>query len=306
MKSKKIIKIIFNLKKRTKFLTRYLDLLNNHSEHICFDLLIINQIGSKFTNIESGNFKIINLIYKKKINGMNDIFRAIYDFQRVIKNYEFCCFVEDDNFIFPKSLMNAKLFLDKNEDFIACSGKKFLFSKKDSSSYYYLNRYEGPSTISSNEIKHRFEKYNGALCYYSLMRQKKFIKILKSIIQIKDDNLSEVLFNFLTVKYGKIYELKDIYLSREYPRPQIYNIPSKRVWLGNKNLFKDILFVMKSIDKKCSDELLDISIYKYISSRLKKNKLNFKDRILYLYKKFKFYFLNYFIIRNFLKNINQL
>jgi len=119
--------------------------------------------------------------------------------------------------------------------------------------------------------------------------------------------MSEVLFNFLTIKYGKIYELNHIYLAREYPRPKIYNIPSKTKWLSNKDLFKDILFVMKSIDKKCSDELLDISIYKYLSKRFKiKKKLNLKDRIMYLYKKSKFYLLNYFTIKNFIKNLNQL
>ena len=304
--SKKIIKIIFNISKRKKFLKRYLNLLNCYNEDISFDLLIINEIDTKVLNFKENNFKIFNIIYEEKINGMNDIFRAIYKSQSLIKNYKYSCFVEDDNFIFPKSLINAKSFLDKNDDFIACSGTEFLFSKMNKRNYYYLNKYIGPSTNSFNTIKQRLENYNGALCYYSLMRQKIFIKILKSVIQIKDDNMSEVLFNFLTIKYGKIYELKDIYLAREYPRPKIYNIPSKRIWLSSKNLFYDILFTMKSIDKKCSDELLDISIYKYLSNKLKKNKLNFIDRMLNLYEKSKFFLLNYFAIKNFTKNLNKL
>ena len=276
-----------------------------YKEDISFDLLIINQMGTKIINTRLKNLKTLNIIYKDKINGMNDIFRAIYKSQKLIKNYKYCCFVEDDNFIFPKSLINAQFFLDDNNHFIACTGNKFIFSKNSKKKYYYLNKYEGPSTNYLNKFKQRLEIYNGSLCYYSLMRQKFFIKILKSIIKIKDDNMSEVLFNYLTIKYGKIYKLNDIYLAREYPRPQIYNIPNKTKWFINNNLFKDIFFVMKSIDKKCTDELLDISIYKYISNRLKKNhKVNLILVILNLFKKLNFYLFNYFTIRNFIKYLN--
>ena len=307
MKSKnKIIKIIFNISGRTKFLKRYLKLLSRYKEDISFDLLIINQMDTKILNPKFSNLKILNIIYKDKINGMNDIFRAIYKSQKFIKNYKYCCFVEDDNFIFPKSLINAEFFLDNNSDFIACSGNKFLFSKNNKKNYYYLNKYQGPTTNSSNKVKQRFENYNGAICFYSLIRQKFFIKILKSFTKIKDDNMSEILFNYLTIKYGKINKLNDIYLAREYPRPQIYNIPSKTKWFINNNLFKDIFFVMKSIDKNLSDELLDISIYKYLSSRLKKNrKVNFIYTTLNLFKKFNFYFINYYIVNNFIQNLNK-
>ena len=49
-----------------------------------------------------------------------------------------------------------------------------------------------------------------------------------SITKIKDDNSSEILFNFMTIKFGKINKLNCIYLARKYPRPKIYNIPNKR------------------------------------------------------------------------------
>ena len=42
--SKKIIKIIFNINGRTRYVTRYLNLLcNNYYQNNCFDILIINE-----------------------------------------------------------------------------------------------------------------------------------------------------------------------------------------------------------------------------------------------------------------------
>ena len=89
--------------------------------------------------------------------------------------------------------------------------------------------------------------------------------------EIKDDNMSELMFNFLTIKFGKINQLKSIYLAREYPRPEIYNVPHRTKWILKNELLKDLHLVMKSIDNSYSDEMLDNSIYRYLSKRFKIN-----------------------------------
>lgn len=307
--SQNTIKIIFNIDGRTEYVTRYLNLIcNNYNQKICFDLLIINEKKNKFINKKFKNLNIINTFAKKKICGMNDIFREIYNSQIILKKYKYCCFVEDDNFIFPKSLLESEVFLDNNSSFIACSGQSFIFSKKNKQNYYYVNKYTSPNKNLFNNIYQRFKNYNGALCYYSLFRIKFFLKILKLITQINDDNMSEVFFNYMTIKFGKINQLNNIYLARQYPRPKIYNIPDRTTWISNENLLTDIHFIIKTIDPNNSSELLENSIYKYISKRLydKNKKINFKDKVLYLINKFKFYFFNYKIIKNFINNLHKL
>ena len=304
----KVIKIIFNLKGRTNNVVKYINLLcKNYNKNIVFDLLIINEKNVQPIQEQFVNLKIINLESNSKIEGMNTIFKEIYNAQNVIQNYEYCCFVEDDNFIFPLTLFHAKLFLDKNNSFIACSGNKFIFLRQNDKNFSYLNRYVGPNTNVSNDIGTRFKIYNGALCYYSLFRKNYFLKILNYITEINDDNMSELMFNFLTIKFGKIYQLKSIYLAREYPRPEIYNVPHRTKWILNNELFKDLHLVMKSIDNSYSDEMLDNSIYRYLSKRFKINqKANVLSKIIYFSKKYFFYILNYNVINNFVKNLGKL
>ena len=144
----KVIKIIFNLKGRTNNVNKYINLLNkNYNKKIIFDLLIINEINVQPIQEQLINLKVINLESNSKIEGMNTIFKEIYNARNIIQNYDYCCFVEDDNFIFPSTLLQAKLFLDKNNSFIACSGKKFIFLRKNDKNYSYLNRYVGPKQL---------------------------------------------------------------------------------------------------------------------------------------------------------------
>jgi len=307
MKSKnQVIKIIFNIKNRSDNLTKYLNLLCNcYQKDICFDLLIINEKNNKFINGNFNKINIINTTSYKKLNGMNSIFREIYNARTILKKYKYCCFVEDDNFIFPISLVNSKLFLDNNPNYIACSGKKFIYSLSNNK-YCFVNKYLGPNTNDSNILEKRYLNYNGALCYYSLFRKNVFLKILKFITKIEDDNLSEILFNFLTIKFGKIKTIKSMYLARKYPRPQIYNIPHKTKWILKNKLNKDLNFIMQCIDFEYNTKLLDLTIYNYLSSRFKKlNKPNFFDKIIYITTKYQFYFLNYKIITKFLKNVER-
>lgn len=306
--SNQVVKIIFNLKGRTNNVINYINLLHkNYNSNIFFDLLIINEkniepIQNKFTNL-----KIINWDSNSEIKGMNSIFKEIYNAQNTIKNYEYCCFVEDDNFIFPLTLFDAKKFLDNNSSFIACSGEKFIFAHKSEKNFSYLNMYIGPNTNTSNNVVNRFKIYNGALCYYSLFKINYFLKILKFITKIEDDNMSELMFNFLTIKFGKIHQLKSIYLARQYPRPQIYNVPHRTKWILNNELIKDIHFVMKSIDHTYSNEILDYSLYRYLSKRFKINKkTNILNKVIYFSKKYFFYILNFKTINNFLKNLSKL
>ena len=65
---KEIIKVIFNLKGRTKYTEKYLNMIKkNYSNDNFFDILIINEIGNKLVKkISNKNFNIFNVTSKKK------------------------------------------------------------------------------------------------------------------------------------------------------------------------------------------------------------------------------------------------
>lgn len=306
MKKNRILKIIFNLKGRTHFCERYLKLLNYFQPNsLNLDLLIINEKGNQKIKTKT-NINFISSYSKNKIDGMNGIFKEIYLNKNLILKYKYCCFVEDDNFIFPKSIILSKNFLENNSDYISCSGKSFLISKSKNLKLVYLKQYTSPNSNYFDDIKNRFQKYNGSLCYYSLFRSKIFVKILSFINKINDDNLSEVFFNYLTILSGKLKLLDSIYLVREFPRPKIYNIPTKEDWVKNDYLFKDLNFIINTIQSKKSQNLLEDSIFKYLAIRFKKEKQIFFFKFLNKLKDKTFYLKYHRNIKNYLFIINQI
>ena len=153
----------------------------------------------------------------------------------------------------------------------------------------------------------RFQTYNKALCYYNLFRKEYFFRILKKVSLIKDDNMSEVFFNFLSIKFGRIKKLNCIYLAREYPRPKIYNIPNKKEWIKNKNLLKDVKIVIDDIDSNNSNNLSNISIFKYLSLRFfNDEKVSVFTKIINYFKSKLFYLNNIYIINKFISDLKTL
>jgi len=211
---KNCLKIIFNLKNRKKFVEKYLYNISAYTNYNNFlNILIIYENKSSHIKInQNNNFNIIKYNSKRTINGMNDIFKSLLDSRKIINKFKYVCFVEDDNFIFPNSILKCNNFLDKNNNYIACNGKSFLFRKYDSNKFKYLNFYTSPNTIDSKTFNDRLKSYNGALCYYSLFRSKNFIKILEKVSLINDSNMSEVFFNYMAVKIGNIKQLNNLYL----------------------------------------------------------------------------------------------
>ena len=273
--SKSLI-ITFLIKGRETNVLKYLKLLDkfNNSNDI---LIICDPSAKKIKNKFKKNYKVIYLKNKKKIFGMNDLFSAIHNAKSIVSKYVNCCYVDDDNFIFPKAIENCSNFLNNNRDYIGCQGHAFVYNKKKQKylSNYNLSSFEGENLIT------RIQNYNkeSSLVFYALIRTKVMIKICGNIKKIKDDNLSEVLFNYLSVVIGKVKKINVLYLAREYPRPKIYNIPSKFNWLKNSNLSSEIIccnnLIFKATNKKRSksklspEELFESTIGYYLSIRLR-------------------------------------
>lgn len=301
------IKIIFNLKGRKKYTTKYLELLKFYcKKEQSFDLLIINENKNNVLDTNDKPIKIINLISKKPINGMNDIFREMFNSKNILLRYKYCCFVEDDNFIFPNFILKSKIFLENNKSFASCSGNCFLYVEKNKSNFTFLKKYLLPNNIHKININDRFIKYNGTLCYYNLFRSEIFIRILFYIDKIKDDNLSEIFFNYLSLISGRNNYINTMHLARFWPRPNVYNIPNKTNWIVKKELFIDIKYIIKVLTYNKPTISLDNSIFKYLSLRFKKKqKLNIFKRVFYTFDNNFFYLINLRFIRKYLVLVNK-
>lgn len=276
-----ILKIVFQLKGRKIFVNRYLDLIQTFSkDQIKFDFLIIRDLNTK---TDKKKLNLTNKIIIRKsglkynINGINDIFKSILINTKILKNYKYLCFVEDDNFVFPNGLSKCKEFMENNSSFISSNGKSFLISKKKN--YYYLNHYNLPNTINSKKLIKRARQYKGGIFYYSLFKRSTFIEILRNVIKVKDNNLSEIFFNFLAIKFGNHKNLNKLFLAREYPRPSVYNIPNPVKWISNEKLYNEINILIKVLTKnikiKDTKTFLNITLFQYLSERL--NLLKKKD-----------------------------
>ena len=304
-KNKEVLLVIFNLYKREKYTQRFLKLISAYRTENFLTILIINEKNKKRLNIKNKNIKVLQSCSKKKIFGMNQIFVEILNQKKIINKFKYICFVEDDNFIFPNSLNKFRYFLKKNSEYIACSGDAFLF-REYKEKFLIENPYPLINNLIEKKTDKRFLSYNGGLSYYSLIRTKYLLKILEKIKLIKDHNLSEVYFNYFLIKQGKIRKLNYLYLAREYPRPQVYNITSKLEWLKNKNLLKELNIITNDISKGYSKEILDISIFKYLSVRFLKKKKNINHKILDFFKKYFFYIKYMFLINYFFNKINKI
>ena len=278
MAHNKCLKIIFHLKNRTGYIKRYFLLLGKYSTGKAnFDILVINEFGNYFDkNIAKElEIKVIVKDSKTKFTGMNSIFREIYKTKNIINHYRYVCFVEDDNFIFPKGIFQSVVFLEKNKNYIGCSGFNFLYEKKQK--FLFISSYHTPNFFSKNLIQRAIQyKNNGGVVYYSVTKKKVFLKICKEISLIKDDNLSEVFFNYLLLISGKLKRINNIYLAREYPRPAIYNIPLLKDWLNYKYLSKDLNIIINSLIRNIDslrvkidkNLFLKLTIFNYIFNRI--------------------------------------
>ena len=300
---KKILKVLFLIKGRKRFVKRYLDLLNYYnSNQSQFDLLIIKDVKENFFKYDRDiKCKLIlkESGLKKPIKGINDIFRSILINSKITEKYKYLLFIEDDNFVFPEAILNCKKFLENNPTFISCNGKSFLFTKNKK--YNFLNFYNLPITLQSMNYMTRAKQFGGGIFYYSLFKSIFFIKILKNVVKI-DNNLSEIFFNFQALKYGKHKRLNNFFLAREYPRPTIYNIPNTFIWLQYKNLLDEKKIISKilirNLKKKDKFTFLILTLYKYFYHRvynLEQNKRKFSKKKIVL---------NHFIL-NFLKLLNK-
>ena len=310
MSNNKTVKIIFNVANRSSYLHRYFKLLKGYK--INFDILVINDFPNEFFTpcLEKINTNIITKYSEEKITGINSIFKIIYKFRDLLLKYKYVCFVEDDNFIFPNTIDSCIKYLNVNQEYIACNGLSFLFKKNKK--YLFLNKYHSPS-FKSLSIIERVKQYNnnGGLIYYSVIKTEIFINICKEITYIKDDNLSEIFFNYLILIKGNLKSLNQMYLAREYPRPPIYNVPPLHEWIKNNKLAYDINMIILRLIKNIKKEdkevdfnlFLRLTIFNYLSKKINPQDVNNHNKNLFK-KIYNVYYQRKFEIKHFLNSIN--
>jgi len=286
-----LLTILPCLKGREFYTERYLGLARLFSYH--HHILLIQEKGSRNILIPS-ELKTLSIRTEISINGMSDIFKAIADSEKKIIHYDYCHFVEDDNFVFADSLLYLSNILDKSPEYSGAVGNSFIYDKKN---YKILNNYKLPSLNSNNPLD-RLKDYisQGGLTYYSLFRSEEFIQICIKVRKVSDHNMSELAFNTLTPLRCKIKFCNVLFLAREYPRPKVYNVPQSLDWLTNKQFSNELNNIVKVINEELipivnfskNQEVFDLTLANYFRSRFAGSQPRFSINLINLIKKISF------------------
>ena len=134
--------------------------------------------------------------------------------------------------------------VNTNSNIDGMIGKAFLHDKFGS----ILNHYNLPY-LNYDDPFERLLKYNkvGGLAYYTVFRTEKFMFICNKVKKLKDDNLCEVLFNYIAALTMNIVKCQSVFLAREYPRPKVYNIPCAEDWITSKFITNSIKNFIKLV-----------------------------------------------------------
>ena len=263
----KVATILSCLKGREKYIERYLHLAKTFSyDHT---IIILREKNTGKINYPRG-LDISFIETNQEIHGMSDIFKALKKCEEEILKYSYCHFVEDDNFVFTSSIYYLVNSLENSNNFSAAVGEGFLYDKKN---FDLLNVYTLPSVQSSNAIL-RLKEFKGGLTYYSIFKTKAFTKICNVVSKISDHNMSELAFNLITVLNYKIKYINKLFLAREYPRPEVYNIPKSFNWITDENFSYELNNLVEVLKielnhNKDSQEIFDLALGDYFSSRFK-------------------------------------
>ena len=163
--TKKILLVIFGLNGRFKFVNRFLRLFNSlnlSSSEISILLICEKDMPPEFDTYEKIN--LITVSSKKKITGMNCIFKEMLNTGDIIRQFSYVCFVEDDNFIFPRSIIKSAEFLSRNNDYISCGGHGFLFLLMGKSKIKTIH-YKMSNSLTNSDLEVRLRNFEYSLMY---------------------------------------------------------------------------------------------------------------------------------------------
>ena len=282
---------------RSKFVIRLLEYYKKHN----YIFFYIGFVGTQ------NEFNILKTYKKKNLLNINlikinkkPLFHNLSEVLFFVKE-KYVIFMEDDNFIIPKTIKKCSIFLKNNKDYSSANGWGLIYDLN------YLkgvpknfNIYPMNSALS-NDIKTRINFFYQSmfLAYLGVLRTKEFKLDLCKLSEFNDINFHELLLNTLIIIRGKTKRFKELFIIRQYPRPDIYNIPEPYKWVSSKEwhksyvCYKEILIKklhLKNINKTEANILINNVIKKYIYNRFnskfkiskKSNKIKYKKNSLIL------------------------
>jgi len=132
----------------------------------------------------------------------------------------YICLMDDEDIFLPESILECAKYLEENKDYVSCIGNFLDISKLFNSIKLDLpnNSFEN-NDLSEEDFRTRLKKHFNnyfTRCFYSVIRTEVFKKIYKNFYDFKTDcyALSELIFEFLVITYGKCKILPNLYCLR--------------------------------------------------------------------------------------------
>lgn len=277
-----LVTLIIPTYNRPLLLKRVLDYYSKQK----FDINIIIADSSKDL-YKKQNQKIIQNFPNLKISYLDKFPSDLVSHQKFGKMVEFVktkyvCFCADDDFIIPTGIKEAVDFLEKNPDYSSAHGTYIYFyifnNPLQGKKFWWNFRYAYESITSSDSVTRLTTHLSN---YYQVLWavrrtdlvKKAYREFLKS--KVNPWFFGELLPDMLTLIYGKMKRLKNLYSAREafstsYSHwPSLMDAKNKGLYDKEYTKFKRTLINNLRRDSNLSEKelgaLIDQNIKKYLS-----------------------------------------
>ena len=256
-------------------------------------------------DIEKISKKSSNLKYFHNTDGFYSRMKLI---NKLIKT-KYTMLMGDDEFFVKKSVEKCIQFLEKNSDYVCCSGVAIGFNKSKQNKIMYKEVY--PNLIGyrifdkdpKSRVVNHFSNYVPS-CIYGVSRSeilKKFIKEIK-YLNCSCAEISEIWYQSTTVFMGKIIVLPELYWYRSMQNSPVKEKNWNRSikfyeWYNNKkyNLEKKkIIQNFCKLNNVHSSKFFELALLNYSKSLKIKGHGSFNKKIYNLFKIIKVKFLKFF------------
>ena len=240
----------------------YLNRVNDFYNSTELKLVILDSTTKKYEGIISKEIDYLHL-------PNHDVIEKFKLSLNKYSNYPYVVIGADDDFIFPRAIMECVKFLKNNNDFTTAQGYFMSFRKKGK----FVIRPQYQETISINYSQQdtikRFENYNKSpgTTYYAVHRSEIFKKSLNEMQKINLEecglNMWELLLGYISIISGKHKILSTLYALREsWPekstgqlQPKLWDLRFNEKLIHNYHCILDIMVkeILRNVDKNYHD-----------------------------------------------------
>jgi len=213
-------------------------------------------VGSSTLNIELLDYEFGVDLYEKELDALNAV------------DSEYVLLTADDDFIFPRAVVQCVEFLEKHKDYTAAHGRSYLFTTGSSGREGKIKTIEEyPQTALADECpEKRFKAHmrNWTTSAYSVQRTKNMKEIFATHRLFNNDiRLMEIHWYATNVIRGKVAKLDLVYMFRQSSVRKEWSCDTISVWFEKPGFSEKKEKLVQELTNELTIQNLRESWYNY-------------------------------------------